>query len=69
LRETFGIERAENLRLRDFPTLRHVVRFVYDHRPDLAPATAEAVPPAPAAELLPVPVKRRVSCPASDGLR
>jgi len=44
VRETFGIERAENLRLRDFPTLRHVVKFVYDHRPDLAAATAVAVP-------------------------
>jgi NAD(P)-dependent dehydrogenase (short-subunit alcohol dehydrogenase family)/acyl carrier protein len=46
VRETFGIARVESLKLRDFPTLRHVVRFVYDHRPDLVPAVAEAVPPA-----------------------
>ncbi|MBT8193225.1 MAG: SDR family NAD(P)-dependent oxidoreductase, partial [Acidimicrobiia bacterium] len=31
-----GIERDDSLALRDFPTMAHVVQFVYDHRPDLA---------------------------------
>ena len=37
VREEYGIERQENLMLRDFPTLQHVVGFVYDFRPDLKP--------------------------------
>ena len=37
VREAYGIERQENVQLRDFPTLQHVVQFVYDFRPDLAP--------------------------------
>ena len=28
VRETFGIPRQDNLKLRDYPTLRHVVGFV-----------------------------------------
>ncbi|HXY41569.1 MAG TPA: beta-ketoacyl synthase N-terminal-like domain-containing protein, partial [Vicinamibacteria bacterium] len=38
VREAYGIERQENLKLRDFPTLRHVAQFVYQFRPDLKPA-------------------------------
>ncbi|HET7754615.1 MAG TPA: SDR family NAD(P)-dependent oxidoreductase, partial [Anaeromyxobacteraceae bacterium] len=53
VREEWSIPRVENLRLRDFPTLRHVVGFVRQHRPDLAvPAAAPAIPhaqPAPEA--------------------
>ena len=40
VREAYGIARQEGLKLRDFPTLRHVVGFVFDHRPDLAPPVA-----------------------------
>jgi acyl transferase domain-containing protein/acyl carrier protein/NAD(P)-dependent dehydrogenase (short-subunit alcohol dehydrogenase family) len=47
VREPYGIERDDNLALRDFPTLAHVIQFVYDGRPDLAPTSAAAVPPAP----------------------
>jgi malonyl CoA-acyl carrier protein transacylase len=46
VRSTFDIPRLDNLKLRDFPTLRHVVRFVFDHRPDLAAAPAQAPPAA-----------------------
>jgi NAD(P)-dependent dehydrogenase (short-subunit alcohol dehydrogenase family) len=42
VREAYGIARQENLKLRDFPTLKHVVQFVYDFRPDLAPEGAQA---------------------------
>ena len=38
VREAYGIARQENLKLRDFPTLRSVVGFVYQFRPDLKPA-------------------------------
>ncbi len=33
VREAYGIARQENLKLRDFPTLKHVVEFVYQFRP------------------------------------
>ena len=33
VREAYGIARQENLKLRDFPTLKHVVQFVYDFDP------------------------------------
>ena len=48
IREIYNIPRDENRKLRDYPTLAHVIRFVYEQRPDLAPATASK--PAPAAE-------------------
>ncbi|HUI55950.1 MAG TPA: SDR family NAD(P)-dependent oxidoreductase [Bryobacteraceae bacterium] len=43
VREVYGIARDENRKLRDYPTLAHVIRFVHDQRPDLAGA---APPPA-----------------------
>ncbi len=49
IRQIYDIPRADNLKLRDFPTLAHIVRFVYDKRPDLAaaPATPPVSQPAP----------------------
>ncbi len=47
IRETYAIPRRENLRLREFPTLAHVIQFVYDNRPDLRSAPT-AIPPAAA---------------------
>jgi acyl transferase domain-containing protein len=42
IREIYYIPRDENRKLRDYPTLAHVIRFVYEKRPDLA-ASASAV--------------------------
>src|ERR1019366_8827540 len=55
IRETYNIPRDPNVKLRDFPTLAHVIQFVYDRRPDLqsaapVPAAAAAGPIAPPAE-------------------
>jgi 3-oxoacyl-(acyl-carrier-protein) synthase/acyl carrier protein/NAD(P)-dependent dehydrogenase (short-subunit alcohol dehydrogenase family) len=47
IRENYGIARDEQVKLRDFPTLAHVIRFVYDKRPDLKEG-APAVPEKPA---------------------
>ncbi|MGZ4187422.1 MAG: SDR family NAD(P)-dependent oxidoreductase, partial [Solirubrobacteraceae bacterium] len=44
IRESYAIERDESLKLRDYPTLRHVVRFVIERSPQ--PDTA-AQPTAP----------------------
>ena len=38
IREMYNIPRDENRKLRDYPTLAHVIRFVYEKRPDLAGA-------------------------------
>ena len=38
IRGIYNIQRDENLKLRDFPTLKHVIGFVYSKRPDLAVA-------------------------------
>jgi acyl transferase domain-containing protein/NAD(P)-dependent dehydrogenase (short-subunit alcohol dehydrogenase family) len=54
IREIYNIPRDENRKLRDYPTLAHVIRFVYEKRPDLAgaaspsPAIAEPIAPEPA---------------------
>ena len=46
VRESYDIERDENLELRDFPTLAHVVGWVKSKRPDLAASAAEPTPSA-----------------------
>ena len=40
VREAYDIQRQDNLRLRDFPTMRHVVGFVLSNRPEFAPSPA-----------------------------
>ena len=60
IREAYGIARDDNRKLRDYPTLAHVIRFVYQNRPELA----ASVPP-PAATPAPVPVKPAIA-PASS---
>ncbi len=46
IREIYNIPRDENRKLRDYPTLAHVIRFVYEKRPDLmaAPAAVSIAP-------------------------
>ncbi len=55
IRERFGIERDDKLKLRDYPTLAHVIAFVRDRipDPDLAPAPAARSPPSPPRPCLP----------------
>jgi len=45
IRETYNIPRAENLKLRDYPTLAHVIRFVHENRPDLTSMAPSAAAP------------------------
>ena len=47
VRETYGIERDDTLKLRDYPTLNHVIGFVRDHTPSTAPAAARHRPRPP----------------------
>ncbi|MGB7848172.1 MAG: SDR family NAD(P)-dependent oxidoreductase, partial [Candidatus Acidiferrum sp.] len=50
IREIYSIPRDENRKLRDYPTLAHVIRFVYEKRPDLA-----GVPVAPSSPIASAP--------------
>ena len=43
IRAAYDIPRDDNLKLRDFPTLAHAMKFVYDRRPDLKPAEPRPV--------------------------
>src|SRR5271166_6154052 len=52
IREGYGIERDDSLKLRDYPTVNHVVAFVRD-RAGLPAPTAEAAPAEAAAEPAP----------------
>jgi acyl transferase domain-containing protein/NAD(P)-dependent dehydrogenase (short-subunit alcohol dehydrogenase family) len=75
IREIYNIPRDENRKLRDYPTLAHVIRFVYDKRPELMsaqvsppetgiayePPTTEVIAPAAAVE----ETTRRVASPDS----
>ena len=62
IRGMYSIPRDENLKLRDFPTLRHVIQFAHDKLAAQgqapvtpAPAAAEQVPSAAVAPALPAP--------------
>ncbi len=70
IREAYGIERDDSLKLRDYPTLAHVVGFVHDRcgTADTADTTTPAVVPAPAPEPAPAaePVPAAVPAAASD---
>jgi len=60
IREIYNIPRDENRKLRDYPTLAHVIRFVLEKRPDLAGSPPPPAIPAPQEEIKlaePVPVE------------
>ena len=44
IREIYNIPRDENRKLRDYPTLAHVIGFVFEKRPDLAGNPAPSSP-------------------------
>ena len=62
IREIYNIPRDQNLKLRDFPTLAHVIQFVYDKRPDLAPMETHS-----RAEVQPVVLETTLSAKANPG--
>ena len=71
IREIYNIPRDENRKLRDYPTLAHVIRFVYEKRPDLAgvtpsPVTAETLQREPAPVNDPADASRAAVTSAQD---
>jgi acyl carrier protein len=76
IREIYNIPRDENRKLRDYPTLAHVIRFVYEKRPDMAAAPAVATDvksatpkPAVAADEEPAPTATSAPVPAGDDVK
>ncbi len=55
IRQAYGIPRRDDLKLRDYNTLRKVAQFVHDMRPDLAAPTETAPAPTTPAQIAPVP--------------
>src|SRR5208283_3252976 len=55
IREIYNIPRDENRKLRDYPTLAHVIRFVYEKRPDLAGVSVTPSSPIVSAPSAPAP--------------
>ena len=55
IRAAYDIPREDNLKLRDFPTLAHVIQYAYDRRPDLKPEAATAILPEPKESAVPQP--------------
>ena len=77
IREIYNIPRDDNRKLRDYPTLAHVIRFVYEQRPELAaPAASAQVPSlltvseaAPLAPTTRAPTQVAVSAPSADAIK
>jgi len=76
IRAAYNIPRDENRKLRDYPTLAHVIRFVYEKRPDLAapvPAVAKEqvkpTPTPPAVDEKPAPIAASAQSIAGDSVK
>ena len=71
IREAYSIARDDQIRLRDFPTLAHVIRFVHDRRPGLASESAlpKPAPIKPQEEVKPAAAVTPVACSAADAVR
>ncbi|MBN2241089.1 MAG: acyltransferase domain-containing protein, partial [Acidobacteria bacterium] len=52
IREFYNIPREDNLKMRDFPTLKHVIQFVYDRAPGVQ-ASGSGQPSTPAFDASP----------------
>ncbi|MGC2324679.1 MAG: SDR family NAD(P)-dependent oxidoreductase, partial [Terriglobales bacterium] len=84
IRATYGIPRDQDLKLRDFPTLAHVIKFAVDRQPGgtaTPPVTAAAVagaPPATTAKIpapassettAPEPMPSAIAAPSEDSIK
>ena len=73
VRETYGIARDDSLKLRDYPTLNHVIGFVRDRTPQTSPKCLSADSSRRNANrhrlncrsMIPVPAPRAGSCRAT----
>jgi 3-oxoacyl-(acyl-carrier-protein) synthase len=68
IREIYNIPRDENRKLRDYPTLAHVIRFVYEKRPDLAGGTAPSPTTVEVPAAVPIPVTAQPTPPVTSSV-
>ncbi|MGA7382815.1 MAG: SDR family oxidoreductase, partial [Terriglobales bacterium] len=69
IREIYNIPRDENRKLRDYPTLAHVIQFVFDKRPDLAGAPSTPSSPIVSAATVPTPSLVTVQATTDDAIK
>ena len=74
IRAAYNIPRDDALKLRDYPTLAHAIKFVYAKRPDLkaaapAPAPVPAVEPAAATVPTPAAVPVAPAAPVAEPVK
>ena len=70
IREAYGIARDDQIKLRDFPTLAHVIRFVHERRPDLVvKATAQTSPLVQEEIKLPASIPEPITAKDSDSVK
>ena len=72
IREIYSIPRDENRKLRDYPTLAHVIRFVYEKRPELAtaaPSVPAASAPTPAVSIAAAPQPVTIPMVSDDSIK
>ena len=69
IREIYSIPRDENRKLRDYPTLAHVIRFVFEKRPDLAGVPATASSPTISEPTVPTPLPVVASATTDDSIK
>ena len=69
IREIYNIPRDENRKLRDYPTLAHVIRFVYEKRPDLAGTCSTSAPPSTGEPSRPRQLRSQLKLPTDDSIK
>ncbi|HEY2118040.1 MAG TPA: SDR family NAD(P)-dependent oxidoreductase [Candidatus Acidoferrum sp.] len=69
IRAAYNIPRDENRKLRDYPTLAHVIRFVYEKRPDLAGVPASASSPTISEPTVPTPPSEATQAAPDDSIK
>ena len=69
IREIYNIPRDENRKLRDYPTLAHVIRFVFEKRPDLATMSAGPSASAPGESTAPAPPAAPTQAATDDDIK
>ncbi len=69
IRAAYNIPRDENLKLRDYPTLAHVIRFVYEKRPDLSSAAQPSAVVAESSVPEPAPMAVAAQRPTDESIK
>jgi acyl transferase domain-containing protein len=69
IREIYSIPRDESRKLRDYPTLTHVIRFVHEKRPDLAGLPVTVPSPTISEPTVPAPLPAAPQADSDDSIK